>query len=68
MTFKKLAIAAAAVSLIATPVSARGTAARASAPVVEANELGGEKLIAGLFALLVFAAFLVAGDDSPASP
>ena len=71
MTFRKLAAAAAALSLTAAPVVAQAAPQRAAAPAEEGSELTGSSWI---LAILAFAAIIAAiiiavdGDEDPVSP
>ena len=75
MTFKKIALGAAAASLAATPIVASAAVAERSAePVESANELNGNgigpAIIITLIAVAGMAALLIADDDDvePISP
>ena len=76
MKFRNLAVAAAALTLTATPVLAEaGSVARTAAPVSEANAFGGGRGGAGILALIAVVLFglgiylLVDNkDNKPKSP
>lgn len=71
MTFRKLAAAAAALSLTAAPIAAQAATQRTAAPAEEGSEMSGSTWI---LALLAFAAIIagiiiaVDGSDDPVSP
>ncbi len=71
MTIRKIAAAAAALSLTAAPVMAQAATERTAAPVEEGSEMGGSALIIGILALAaIIAAIVIAtdGSDDPVSP
>ena len=72
MKFRKLAAAAAALSLSAAPAMAQATVARTNAPATDQSEMagGGQAAILVLFALVALVIGIAAGgkDDTPVSP
>lgn len=67
---RKIALSAAAATLVAAPMVAQAAPARVSTPVADKEELAGGFLwpILGAIVLGVIVILLVDGDDEPVSP
>jgi hypothetical protein len=70
MTFRKLAAAAAALSLTATPIAAQAATQRTAAPAEEGSEMGSTWILALLAFAAIIAGIIIAvdGSDDPVSP
>jgi hypothetical protein len=70
MTFRNLAAAAAAMTLLAAPVVAQAAPQRAAAPVEQGSEMGSSWILGILALAAIIAGIIIAvGDDNdPVSP
>lgn len=67
---RKIALSAAAATLVAAPIAAQAAPARVSTPVADSEEAFGNFLwpVLGAIILGVIVILLVDGDDEPVSP